>query len=191
MKVFFDFEFTRLHQRTTPVSIGMVSDDGSTQFYAEFTDYDVSQVDEWLEEHVMSVLTLTDKPEGYVEVKDDTTEMRGSIAHVVNGSGGLCDWFKTQNERITMASYNFSYDWVLFRELFRTVQRDLPENICEFPYDVATLFQEYGYDLSLEGFKEIYADIDDSSQRHNALFDAQVVRQMYLKLKNEYVIAKA
>ena len=31
-KVFYDFEFTRLHQHTTPVSIGMITEDGSKQF---------------------------------------------------------------------------------------------------------------------------------------------------------------
>lgn len=44
MKVFFDTEFTGLHQKTTLISIGLISEDGKT-FYAELTDYDQTQVD--------------------------------------------------------------------------------------------------------------------------------------------------
>ena len=39
MKIFFDFEFTGLTMKTTPISLGMVTEDGH-KFYAEFTDYD-------------------------------------------------------------------------------------------------------------------------------------------------------
>jgi hypothetical protein len=38
-KVFFNTEFTGLHQNTTLISIGLVSECGKT-FYAELTDYD-------------------------------------------------------------------------------------------------------------------------------------------------------
>ena len=65
--VFYDMEFTRKHQLTTSVSIGMVSSDGSQEFYAEFNDYDYSQVDQWLQTNVIDILTLTDKPDGFLE----------------------------------------------------------------------------------------------------------------------------
>ena len=48
-KIFFDTEFTGLHQNTTLISIGLVSECGKT-FYAEFNDYDFNQVDDWLKE---------------------------------------------------------------------------------------------------------------------------------------------
>jgi len=38
-KIFFDTEFTGLHQNTTLISIGLISECGKT-FYAELTDYD-------------------------------------------------------------------------------------------------------------------------------------------------------
>ena len=44
-KMFFDTEFTGLHQNTTLVSIGLVSDEGE-RFYAELTDYDDTQCDD-------------------------------------------------------------------------------------------------------------------------------------------------
>ena len=53
MRLFFDMEFTGLHKNTTPISIGIVSEGGKT-FYAEFTDYDESQCDDWIKENVTS-----------------------------------------------------------------------------------------------------------------------------------------
>ena len=50
-----DMEFTGLHQHTTLISIGLESDCGKS-FYAEFTDYDESQVDEWIQENVIENL---------------------------------------------------------------------------------------------------------------------------------------
>jgi len=48
-KIFFDTEFTGLRQRTTLISIGLVSERRKT-FYAEIMDYDKSQVDSWIQE---------------------------------------------------------------------------------------------------------------------------------------------
>ena len=44
-KIFFDAEFTGLHQKTTLISIGFISECGKT-FYAELTDYDKSQIND-------------------------------------------------------------------------------------------------------------------------------------------------
>ena len=58
-KVFFDCEFTGLHQNTTLISIGLIAETGQT-FYAELTDYDKSQIDEWLQTNVIDNLALWD-----------------------------------------------------------------------------------------------------------------------------------
>lgn len=47
-KIFFDTEFTGLHQNTTLISIGLIAENGQT-FYAELTDYDKSQIDGWIQ----------------------------------------------------------------------------------------------------------------------------------------------
>ena len=54
-KIFFDTEFTGLHQNTTLISIGLISECGKT-FYAELTDYDKSQIDDWIQENVINNL---------------------------------------------------------------------------------------------------------------------------------------
>src|SRR4051812_43587809 len=59
-KIFFDTEFTGLRQNTTLISIGLVTED-RREFYAELTDYDRSQVNEWIRENVLSRLVASDK----------------------------------------------------------------------------------------------------------------------------------
>ena len=57
-RVYWDCEFTGLHKNTTLISIALVGDDNKC-FYAEFNDYDDSQIDSWLEENVMNKLIMT------------------------------------------------------------------------------------------------------------------------------------
>ena len=57
MKLFFDMEFTGLHKNTTPISLGIVSEDGK-KFCAEFLDFDVKQCGEWVKENGISHLRL-------------------------------------------------------------------------------------------------------------------------------------
>ena len=57
MKLFFDTEFTGLHKDTTLISIGIVSEDGR-KFYAEFSDFDIRQCDNWIKENVLRNLYL-------------------------------------------------------------------------------------------------------------------------------------
>ena len=47
MKIFFDTEFTGLHQGTTLISIGMIAEDGR-ELYCELNDYDKTQIDNCL-----------------------------------------------------------------------------------------------------------------------------------------------
>ena len=68
MLLFFDMEFTGLRQNTTPISIGIVSEDGK-KFYAEFTDYDESQCNDWIKENVTSEL-LHDTEKWYEGIAD-------------------------------------------------------------------------------------------------------------------------
>ncbi len=50
--MFFDMEFTGLHKEATPISIGVVLENGA-MFYGEFSDYDKTQCDEWITENVL------------------------------------------------------------------------------------------------------------------------------------------
>lgn len=57
MKVFFDTEFTGLHKDTTLISIGLI-DEYDNYFYAEFNDYDESQVDDFIKDNVSPNLLI-------------------------------------------------------------------------------------------------------------------------------------
>lgn len=57
MLLFFDMEFTGLRQNTTPISLGIVSEDGK-KFYAEFVDFDFNQVNDWITKNVLDNLFL-------------------------------------------------------------------------------------------------------------------------------------
>ena len=65
-KLFIDLEFTGLHQATTPISLGIISECGKT-FYAEFTDYDRTQLNDWLEENII--------PNTWVAIHEPITSM--------------------------------------------------------------------------------------------------------------------
>lgn len=51
--MFLDFEFTGLQQNTTPISLALVAEDGR-EFYAEFTDFDEKQINDWLKSNILA-----------------------------------------------------------------------------------------------------------------------------------------
>lgn len=61
--LFFDTEFTGLRKDTTLISLGIVADNGK-KFYAEFTDYERKQCDNWILENVITNLIIS-KPMFY------------------------------------------------------------------------------------------------------------------------------
>jgi len=174
-KVFFDTEFTGLHQNTTLISIGLISECGKT-FYAELTDYDKSQVDEWLQTNVISKLTLKD--EGYQGFYEDL-KVLGNMELVQTK---LRDWLN-QFEKVEIWSDCLSYDWVLFNQIFGHAFK-IPSNVYYIPFDICTLFKVKGIDPDISrekfGCGEQYSDMP----KHNALWDARVIKMCYEKLTN-------
>ena len=77
MKIFFDTEFTGLHKDTSLISIVLISEDRRC-FYAELTDYDENQCDDWIRENVIKHLNMSKNEEDrnyisnyHVGTKDD------------------------------------------------------------------------------------------------------------------------
>lgn len=171
-KIFFDTEFTGLHQNTTLISIGLVSECGKT-FYAELTDYDKSQVDGWIQENVI------DKLLGNEMFKDNywdhNLRMGGNSPAV---KGALEVWLN-QFEQVEMWSDCLSYDWVLFCQLFGHAF-NIPKNVYYIPFDICTLFSVKGIDPDIS--REEFAEVKIKDKKHNALFDAQVIKKCYDKL---------
>jgi hypothetical protein len=178
MKVFFDTEFTGLHQATTLISIGLVSESGCT-FYAEFTDYDESQIDEWLQENVIHNLTL--QGESILSlIQNKEYDDYGKARIIGNKSlivARLEDWL-SQFETIEMWSDCLAYDWVLFCELFGGGAECLPRNVYYIPFDICTLFKVKGIDPDIK--RTDFSEMKDGKS-HNALFDAKMTMACYRK----------
>jgi len=174
-KLFFDTEFTGLHQFTTLISIGIVSECGTKKFYAEFTDYDQSQIDDWLRDNVMNKLEF--KPKYGVPISSNDKHY-GDTFYI---KGQLIQWLE-QFESVEMWSDCLSYDWVLFNNIFGHAFK-IPESVYYIPFDICTLFEDRGIDpdISREEFSGMKSDL---SSKHNALHDALVIRKCYFKLKH-------
>lgn len=177
-KLFFDTEFTGLHQYTTLLSIGIVSECGKT-FYAEFTDYDPLQIDEWLQENVISKLTLIHDKSNHFG-KNRNNECRKACGDKSFVRIELESWL-SQFESVEMWSDCLSYDWVLFNQIFGHAF-NIPKNVYYIPFDLSSLFKIYGYDPDIS--REEFANMAlESNNKHNALYDAQVIRVCYVKLE--------
>jgi hypothetical protein len=173
-KIFFDTEFTGLHQNTTLISIGLVSECGKT-FYAEFNDYDFKQVDDWLKENVINNLQYN----GIFQKLDETKNSISYKSTTENIKEKLTTWLEQFGE-VEIWSDCLSYDWVLFNQIFGHAF-NIPKNVYYIPFDICTLFYAKGIDADIN--REEFSEMTEGSQKHNALWDAEVIRQCFVKLQ--------
>lgn len=183
MKIFFDTEFTGLHKNTTLISIGLVDENGR-DFYAEFTDYDKSQVDTWIRDNVISNLTISNS--GSVRER----LALGESVDLVTSFAGRTPYIREELERwlskydsVEMWSDCLAYDWVLFNDIFGGAF-NIPKNVYYIPFDICTLFKIKGVDPDIN--REEYAGkaVFKNKRKHNALHDARVIKACYDKLSN-------
>lgn len=160
VKIFFDTEFTGLHQQTTLISIGLVAETGKT-FYAELNDYDISQLNDWLRENVIANL-------GGADIVGTKQEVAAAIRQ----------WLE-QFDQVELWSDVLAYDWVLFCNLFGNAF-SIPKNVCYIPFDLATLCKIKGIDPDIN--REEFAGLQAGAQKHNALWDAKVIQACYEEL---------
>jgi hypothetical protein len=176
MKVFFDTEFTGLHKNTTLISIGLVAETGET-FYAEFTDYDKSQLNDWLKEHVIAQTSYL-KDSNNLEYESRKLESMFFSGAKEEIRQELCAWLIQFDGEIEMWSDCLAYDWVLFNDIFGSAF-DIPSGVYYIPFDICTLFKIKGIDpdINREKFANMACD-----EKHNALHDAKVIKACYEKL---------
>ena len=182
MNIFFDTEFTGLHKNTSLISIGLIDEVGRT-FYAELTDYDKSQVNDWILENVIEHL-VCNKPGN-----------RGKVGTSVFGNKTLVigDKYKVKNEltnwlseydEVQLISDVCHYDMVLFIDIFGDAF-SIPHNVSAVCYDINQDIAEYNgtsnkeaFDESRENFIERQG-ISIEGDKHNALYDAMVIKEIY------------
>lgn len=170
MLCFMDCEFTGLHKNTTLVSIGMVTSTGK-QLYAEFTDYDESQVDDWIRDNVIAKLWKDEK------IPKHVTYMHANREWIANG---IRDWIDALAQpKIVMVCDVLAWDWVLFCDLFGGAF-NIPSSIHYIPLDLATMFWMKALDPDTP--REKYAWVDGDNHSHNALSDAGIIRACHKRL---------
>lgn len=184
MKIYFDTEFTKLSKDAQLISIGLISDDNK-EFYAEFTDFDRYDCNEWIEENVLintshygntSITDILLNEEDYhLGTKEDIKK-------------ALLEWFD-QYESIELISDVSHYDMVLFIDLFGTAL-DLPEKIfpvChDINQDIALYHHITTYDAFDIGREEMLSNnnIIIKGAKHNSLYDAKVIKALHEILGN-------
>jgi hypothetical protein len=162
-KLFFDSEFTGLHQRTTLISLGIISECGKT-FYAEFKKE-------------------KEEPNHYKSIHDEITksysiELLGNTEQI---KVQLEQWLKQFGE-VEVWSDCLSYDWVLFCQIFGHAF-NVPKKVYYIPFDICTMFKVHGIDPDIN--REDFADMNEESEKHNALWDAKVIKACYYKAESK------
>jgi len=163
--VFFDAEFTGHDiERDELMSIGMVSLDGKKEMYFEL-EYDENNVSEWVLENVVPFLG---------EEKISREEAKKRIREFCGSS-----------EPHLVATVN-QYDMAFWHKLFRGEK----EPIHRIPIDFASMLFAVGLTPAREigGEKaNFYAQFGIDLKKykvHNALDDARLMRDLYVKLSN-------
>lgn len=159
MKIFMDTEFTGLHQKTTLISIGMVAEDGR-ELYCELSDYDDSQVDDWIRGNVIANLHKTNPI--------NKNELKAAIEGFIEPYDSVEIW-----------SDCLAYDWVLFNQIWGHAF-NLPKKINYIPFDICTLFKTKGENPDVN--REAFAEFKGKAVKHNALHDARIIKACYEKL---------
>ncbi len=182
--IFFDTEFTGLHQNTTLVSIGLVSDNGE-KFYAELTDFDETQCNEWIDKNVLDYLILSGNEQLAKTLGADemTTIVLGSKNDVRTE---LLEWLDNFKDDIQFVSDVCHYDMVLLCELLADGAILLPDYINPFCHDITQdiamvldISEAEAFDFSREELLKNRGISLPKGQKHNALYDAEVIKTIY------------
>lgn len=180
MKIYFDTEFTGLHKNTTLISIGLISCDNK-QLYLEFTDYDKSQCNKWIQDNVLANLYTKQDVLSFVSYKNNTYN-KGNKQENVEVLKNWLDQFKEDIQLISDCSH---YDMILFIDLFGSAF-DLPNYlspVChDINQDIACYFNITDYEafnLNRENMLQDYGVEIKNITKHNSLYDAQVIKNIY------------
>ena len=174
--VFLDTEFTGEHAYTTPVSFGLVTLD-EKELYVTLNDYDKDQVTDWLKENVLSKIN----PKESVSKKEAYLKISSFLKNY------------SQGEKISLVSAGKMTDIILLFEMYHHQEnleakyyhysKYLPDYLNHKEHiDLDTMFYLADIKQAANADRESYAGLDIEKKKHNALYDAKIVRACYLKL---------
>lgn len=183
MKIFFDMEFTGLHKNSSVISIGLV-DQNDRCFYAECSDYDKSQIDDWIKKNVISNLWFNDKPDKYKEDQDSNkTFIKGRKEFVRQE---LLKWL-SKYDKVEWVADVAHYDFVLLIDLLYDKALNIPygkvsASVHDINQDIANYYRINdleAFDKNRESILKTFNREPAYQQKHNALYDAIVCRDIY------------
>lgn len=189
MNLYFDTEFTGLHKDTTLISIGIVTDYGY-EFYAELNDYDTSQVDEWINNNVISNLVLSGNNPKISKIINEPLR-KNVIGNKYQIRQLLLEWLDNiyckHCERIQFVSDVCHYDMVLLIDLLADDAFSIPSYINPACYDINQLIAN-SFNISkssnifcINDMKDIY---NEESYLFNEAFNLDRVDMLnYSELK--------
>jgi hypothetical protein len=172
---FIDTEFTGEHAHATLVSLAVVGM-GGEQLVVNFNDYDRDQVTPWLRQNVLAHIdpnTGVSRAEGFPLVRK---------------------WFDSYSagERVHLVSCGKLLDLLLVWELWHFARPDekyfhhlhgLPEYFNHAAhFDLPTIFFLAGLDPNMNRTEFVGEKV--VGRRHDALYDAQVVKECFLRCVN-------
>lgn len=180
MNIYYDSEFTGLHQATTLISIGLIAETGE-RFYAEFSDYNQSQVNEWIKANVIDKRILCHTNGG------NGVDLHGFVGDKQFIKDRLESWLSRFNH-VQIISDVAHYDFVLFCELFGGAF-GLPKNVSPTCHDINQdiakflgISEQEAFDFNREAFCGL--NIGECN-KHNALWDAMIIKECHDRIKRE------
>lgn len=189
MKIFFDTEFTGLHKNTTLISIGLISEDGKS-FYAELTDYNPEQCNEWIKNNVINNLYLQHiyhESDCLKKIKELTAN--GYIISEnpnIPETNALCqyDYFKPEKNGNMIAVGQGYWVGIALEEWFKQFDDvELISDVCH--YDMVLLIDLFGSAFDLpETVGASCHDINQDIARHYGISD----KEAFDKSREEIVL---
>lgn len=202
IRIYYDAEFTGLHKDTTLISIGLVAETGS-YFYAEFNDYDKSQLSDWHKENIINNLMFNS-----VDHHDETNKFQYKdhihTNHLIKFNkdfiaSRLLTWLNQEyvcsGKKIQFYTDCYAYDWVLLNDLIceNGDALKIPEFIDYIPIDLSTLMyfknvdpdvtrEEFVDKNKIENLKQAYPFSSLNNYKHNCLWDAIISNYCFGKL---------
>jgi len=155
MKYFIDTEFAETGGSENPtidlISIGISAEDGR-EYYAECSEYDEANCNDWVKVNVLPLLSLQGIPSDII--RDEIVEFVGD------------------DDMVEFWAYYGDYDWVVFCWLFGNMA-GLPSNFPQMCMDL----QQWWIQLGRPDIKP-----EQHTGKHNALDDARWNHLFYLAL---------
>ena len=203
LRLYMDTEFTGLHKETTLISVGIVAED-NTYFYAEFLDYDETQLNDWLIENVVAKLKFKKPAEGafpyYTRHRHQTPLMKekGYRGFSIEMQGtkqtireALTDWLE-QFDTVEFVGDCCHFDFVLLLDLLADHVFDVTSHIAPVCFDINQALMIYydcdsqaAFDLSRELLCEYMGAEIPTEEKHQALYDAYVIKAIDEFLREE------